>query len=194
MFEALLLGLGMGLLAVMSPGPVTLALVEIGSSRGRGPGLRAGVGVAGADLLMSSLALALVLAGSGLPPTILSGAQILSSIFLITVGVGLLTRPDLGRSLVGQLTHPCRSMFTTTALNPAVFGAWVAIFTAMPFNQDADRLLIFGGGGIVVSVLWHIGLGGAAGSLGAALTDGRRTSLARVGGIAMLAFATWTML
>lgn len=194
MIEALLLGLSVGLLAVMSPGPITLALVEIGSSRGRGPGLRAGAGVAGADVLMSALALGLVLAGAGLPPSVLSGAQVLSSLFLVTVGIGLLTRPDVARSLVGQLTHPCRSMFATTALNPAVFGAWVAIFTAMPFSQDAERLLIFGGGGIVVSILWHIGLGGAAGSLGAALTEGRRTSLARIGGIGMLAFATWAML
>ncbi len=194
MFEALLLGLGVGLLAVMSPGPVTLALLEIGSSRGRGPGLRAGAGVAGADLLVSSLALAVVLAGAGMPQSILSGAHLLSSAFLIAVGVGLLTRPDLGRSLVGQLTHPFRSMFTTTALNPAVFGAWIAIFTAMPFSHDAARLLTFGAGGFVVSLLWHIGLGGAAGTLGTALNDDRRTSLARTGGVAMLALAAWTLL
>lgn len=194
MFEALLLGLVVGLLAVASPGPVTLALVEIGSSSGRGPGLRAGAGVAGADVLMSSLALLLVVAGAGLPSSILSGTSLLSSLFLVTVGVGLLTRPALGRSLVNQLAHPFRTMFATTALNPSVFGAWVAIFTAMPFNHDATRLLVFAAAGIVVSVFWHIGLGGASGTLGAALTDDRRSGLARCGGVAMLAFAAWTFL
>lgn len=194
MLEALLLGLGVGLLAVVSPGPITLALVEIGSSRGRGPGLSAGLGVASADILMSVLALLLVVAGAGLPSSVLSGTSLLSSIFLVTVGIGLATRPDLGRSLVGQFVHPFRTMFTTTALNPSVFGAWVAIYSAMPFSHDPDRLLIFGGGGIAVSLLWHVLLGGASGTLGTALTDQRRTMMARVGGFAMLAFAGWTFL
>lgn len=194
MFETLLLGLGVGFLAVASPGPVTLALVEIGSSSGRGPGLRAGAGVAGADILMSALALLLVIAGAGLPSSILSGTSVLSSVFLVAVGIGLLARPALGRSLVGHLTHPFRTMFATTALNPSVFGAWVAIFTAMPFNHDAMRLLVFAAAGIVVSVLWHIGLGGASGTLGAALTDDRRTGLARCGGVGMIAFAAWTVI
>jgi len=194
MLEALLLGLGVGLLAVASPGPITLALVEIGSSSGRGPGLRAGAGVAGADILMSSLALLLVVAGAGLPSSVLSGTSLLSSAFLITVGVGLLTRPALGRSLVGQLTHPFRTMFATTALNPSVFGAWVAIFTAMPFSHDAIRLLVFAVAGVAVSVFWHIGLGGTSGTLGTTLTDARRTGLARCGGLGMLAFAAWTLL
>lgn len=193
MFEALLIGLGVGLIAVMSPGPVTLALVEIGSSRGRGPGLRAGAGVAGADVLMCCLALLLVLAGADLPPSILGITHLLSAGFLVTVGVGLLTRPDLGRALVGHMTNPFRAMFATTALNPAVFGAWVAIFTAMPFSQDIDRLVICGAGGIGVSVLWHVCLGGAAGTIGNTLTDQRRTTLARIGGVAMLAFAAWAL-
>lgn len=192
MLEALLLGLGLGLLAVVSPGPITLALVEIGSSRGRRPGLSAGLGVASADILMSMLALLLVVAGAGLPSSVLSGTSLLSSIFLVTVGIGMAMRPDLGRSLVGQFTHPFRAMFTTTALNPSVFGAWVAIYSAMPFSHDPDRLLVFGGGGIAVSLVWHVLLGGASGTLGSALTDQRRTSLARTGGVAMLAFATWT--
>jgi len=194
MFEALVLGLGVGLLAVASPGPVTLALVEIGSSNGRGSGLRAGAGVAGADVVMSALALVLVVAGAGLPTSVVSGTSLLSTVFLITVGIGLLARPAAGRSLVGQLAHPFRTMFATTALNPSVFGAWVAIFTAMPFNHDAVRLLVFAAAGGVVSVLWHIGLGGASGTFGAALTDCRRTGLARCGGIGMLAFAAWTLL
>lgn len=194
MFEALLLGLGVGVIAVASPGPISLALVEIGSSSGRGPGIRAGAGVAGADTLMNVLALLLVVAGSGLPASVLSGTSLLSSLFLVTVGLGLLTRPALGRSMVSQLTHPFRTMFATTALNPSVFGAWVAIFTAMPFSHDAIRLVVFAGAGIVVSVFWHIGLGGASGTLGRSLTDVRRTALARCGGIGMLAFAGWTLL
>lgn len=194
MFEALLLGLGVGLLAVASPGPISLALVEIGSSSGRGPGIRAGAGVAGADSLMSLLALVLVMAGAGLPTVVLSGTSILSTAFLATVGLGLVVRPTLGHSLVGQLAHPFRTMFATTVLNPSVFGAWVAIFTAMPFNNDLGKLTTFGAAGIGVSVLWHIGLGGASGRLGTALTDQRRTVLARCGGIAMLSLAAWTVL
>lgn len=193
MFETLLLGAGVGLIAVLAPGPVTLALVEIGASRGRRSGARAGLGVAGAELVVSSLALILVLAGAGLPGSALDATQLVSSIFLMTIGAGLLARPGLSRSLVGHFVKPFRSMFAITALNPSVFGAWVALFVAMPFSQDVGRLILFAIGGVSVSVLWHITLGTAAASLSTALSDRNRAGLGRVGGLAMLTFAGWTL-
>jgi threonine/homoserine/homoserine lactone efflux protein len=193
MFATLLLGVSIGLVAVMSPGPVTIALVEVGASRGRASGLRAGLGVAGGEVVVCVLALAVVVAGAVLPRSLFTATQLVSSFLLLAIGAGLLIRPTIGHELVKRMGNPFRSMFALTALTPSVLGAWIAIFAAMPFADDPTRLAVFGTGGLVVSFVYHISLGGAAGIMGSALTDERRLVLARVGGMAMCGFATWTL-
>ena len=194
MFETLLLGIGVGIIGILVPGPVTLAIIEIGTARGRTPGAQAGLGVAGADVTIGALPLMIVGAGSRLPGGAVGPIQLLSTLTLVVLGAGILLRPDLGGAVVAQFRHPFRSMFALTALTPSVFGAWIAMFAAMPFSNDFARLAIFGLGGVLVSIVWHLGLGTAAGSLGARLTLDRRLTLARVGGAAMLALAASTVL
>lgn len=193
MFETLLLGIGVGVIGILVPGPVTLAIIEIGSSRGRRLGARAGLGVAGADFAVGALAFAIVGAGSHLPAGATGPIQLLSTATLVVLGVGLVVSPGLGGALVAQFRHPFRSMFALTALTPSVFGAWIAMFAAMPFANDIVRLAVFGLGGVLVSVVWHLGLGTAAGSLGSTLTPDRRIVLARIGGLTMLGLAGFTL-
>ncbi len=194
MINSFLLGTAIGLLAVMIPGPVSVALVDLGASRGRTSGVHAGLGVAGGDLFAGTSALAVVGLGTTLPSAFFTATQAFSSGTLLIIGVGLLGRPDLGQDMVGRIKNPFRSMFAITALAPSVFGAWVALFNAMPFAQDLPRLAAFAGGGIAASVAWHLALGSTAGSMSSAITAARRVVLARLGGMAMLAVAAWTIL
>lgn len=193
MLNSFLLGTVIGLLAVMTPGPVSMALVDLGAARGRSSGVQAGLGVAGGDLFAGTSALAVVGLGTALPSAFFTATQAFSSGALIIIGMGLLGRPDLGHDIVGRIKNPFRSMFAITALAPSVFGAWIALFTAMPFAHDLPRLAAFAGGGIMSSVGWHLVLGGAAGSVSSAITVARRTAFARIGGLAMLGVAAWTL-
>ncbi len=194
MINSFLLGTAIGLLAVMTPGPVSVALVDLGVSRGRTSGVHAGLGVAGGDIFAGTSALAVVGLGTTLPSAFFIATQAFSSGVLLIIGVGLLSRPDLGQNMVERIKNPFRSMFAITALAPSVFGAWVALFSAMPFAKDLPRLAAFAGGGITSSVVWHLVLGSAAGYMSSAITAARRVIFARLGGMAMLGFAAWTTL
>jgi len=192
MSTSFLLGAVIGLVAVMTPGPVSVALVDIGASRGRSSGIHAGLGVAGGDLIACVMALVVVAVGSGLPASFFAATQLLSTTALVVIGGGLISRPDLGHDMVRRIKNPFRSMLALTALTPSVFGAWVALFTAMPFARNLAQLTAFAAGGIVSSVGWHLALGGASGALATLVTARRRVFLARIGGIAMLGVAAWT--
>lgn len=194
MINSFVLGTAIGLLAVIIPGPVSVALVDLGVSRGRTSGVHAGLGVAGGDFFASIFALAIVGLGTTLPSAFFTATQAFSTVVLVVIGVGLLGRPDLGQEMVGRIKNPFRSMLTITALAPSVFGAWVALFSAMPFAQDLPRLAAFACGGVTSSVVWHLVLGGAAGSMSSAITAARRITFARLGGVSMLGFAAWTVL
>lgn len=188
-----LLGAAIGLVAVMTPGPVSVTIVDIGASRGRTSGLHAGLGVAGGDSIASAAALGLVIAGTSLPTVFFTATQLLSALVLVVVGAGLVSRPDIGHELVGRVQRPFRSMLALTALTPSVFGAWIALFNAMPFADDPIQLAWFALGGLVASFGWHLALGGAAGSMARLVTPRRRAGLARLGGFSMFAVAGWSV-
>lgn len=189
MFDALLLGLGIGFLAVLAPGPISLAIVEIGAQHGRRRSVLAGLGVAGGDLGACAAALALLAAGRHLPSSVLDGAAIVSTTVLAVIGLGLILRPEVGRSAVRQLRRPFRTMLAVTTLNPAVFGSWLAVLAALPMTDDLARLAAVGGGGVAASLIWHLGLGTGAAAVCEWLTDRRLTTLARSGGIGMVGLA-----
>ena len=193
MTTSFFLGAAIGLVAVMTPGPVSVALIDIGASRGRSSGVHAGLGVASGDLIACAMALAVVGLGSSLPSAFFTTTRVVSSMALVVIGGSLLRRPDIGHGLVERIQDPFRSMLTVTALTPSVFGAWVALFTAMPFADDPAQLSLFALGSVASSVGWHLALGGASGALASMVTARRRVALARLGGSAMLGVAAWTV-
>lgn len=194
MITTFLLGTAIGLIAVMAPGPVAVALVDIGASRGRRSGVHAGLGVAGGDTAAGVGALLVIALGTRMPEAFFAATQVVSASALIVIGTGLITRPDIGHRMTARIGNPFRTMFAITMLTPTVFSAWVAIFAAMPFAHDLLRLVVFATGALASSLLWHLTLGGVSGSMAAQITSGRRTTLARIGGVAMLAVAAWSLL
>lgn len=188
-----LLGTAIGLIAVMAPGPVSVALVDIGASRGRRSGVHAGLGVAGGDMAAGAAALSIIGLGTRMPGEFFAATQTLSAGALIAIGAGLISRPEIGQRMTARIGNPFRTMFAVTALTPSVFSAWIALFTAMPFAHDLFRLIVFASGALTSSCLWHLTLGGASGSMAARITPRQRVVLARSGGVAMLAVAAWSL-
>jgi threonine/homoserine/homoserine lactone efflux protein len=194
MLTAFLLGTTIGLIAVVPPGPVAVALVDIAASRGRRSGVHGGLGVVGGDVTAGAAALSVIALGTRLPEAFFTTTQVVSAGALVAIGIGLITRPDVGQRLTARIGDPFRAMFTITALTPSVFSAWVALFTAMPFANDLLRLVVFASGALASSLLWHVTLGGTSGSMATWITTERRTRLARAGGVAMLGVAAWSLI
>lgn len=192
--ELLLLGFGVGLLAILPPGPVSLSLIEVSVSHGRIGGARGGLGVASGDVVVASLAALVVLAGGAIPLWIFSTAQLLSSLVLMAIGFALVARPGLCRSLSRSIEHPGRTFFALTTLTPTVFGAWLALIAAMPFSTEPASVATFVAGAGAASFGFHLLLGTTAAGIGGRLPAEKLVMVSRLGGIAMLGFGAWTLL
>lgn len=189
----LLVGFGVGLVAILPPGPVSMSLIEVSASHGRNGGARGGLGVASADIVVAAAAAVVVLAGGAIPSWIVGIAQLVSSLVLIGLGGVLLARPGVCHSLSQSIVHPGRTFFALTALTPSVFGAWLALIAAMPFAADANSVATFIAGAGVASISFHLLLGTTAGGFGQRLSITNLTRVSRVGGAAMLSFGAWTL-
>lgn len=192
--ELLLLGFGVGLVAILPPGPVTLSLINVSASHGRTSGARGAVGVASGDVVVATLAALVVLAGGAIPTWIFSTAQLASSVVLISLGLALFVRPGLCHALSESILHPGRTFFALTTLTPTVFGAWLALIAAMPFATDPTSVATFVAGAGAASLGFHLLLGTTAGGLGQRLSAAKLVAASRFGGLAMLTFGAWTLL
>ena len=187
-FELLLIGLFLGFLAVVPPGPISLTLVEIGSAHGRRSGVRAGLGVATAEAAIAIVAV-LIVAGLGevLAPRALSAVQLLSTMMLFAVGLALLLRPKLCQALAIGITRPGLTMFIITVATPTVLGSWIALLAALPVDDGFRQLGFIGAGGSIASLAWHLALGAGAGTVGQRLSGPHRVVMTRAGGSTMVA-------
>jgi len=191
--ELLLLGFGVGLIAILPPGPVSLSLIEVSVSHGRVGGARGGLGVASGDMVVATLAAVVVLAGGAVPVWIYASAQLLSSLVLMLLGLGLVARPGLCQSLSRSIEHPGRTFFALTTMMPTVFGAWLALIAAMPFSTEPSSVVAFVAGAGVASFGFHLLLGTAAAGLGRRVPAEKLVIVSRLGGLAMLVFGAWTL-
>jgi len=187
----LLLGIGVGMITLLPPGPVTIALVHLASSAGRRPALRGALGIASGDLALAAPAVAIVAAGTALPDRLFTTLQFVSALALVAIGALLLVAPQLADASMENIRRPGRTMFLITALTPTVLGAWIAMLGAMPFADEPVHLLLFAGGVVLASFLWHPFLGMAAASVGGALSASARRRLSQTGGglLAIIGFA-----
>lgn len=192
--EILVLGVAVGFGSLLAPGPVNVALIELGATHGRRSGIRAGLGVATGDVVLAAAAVGLFGLGAALPPAVFEVARVISLLTFAFMGTMLIIRPGAVEGVVVRITRPFLSMFAMTTLTPSAFGAWVALLGAMPFAGDLNALGVFAAGVLVASVLWHVCLGGVAGYFGTGLQSSVRSGLARFGGACMVAFALWAVL
>lgn len=189
----LLLGFAIGLISIIPPGPVSLALIEVGATHGRRDGARGGLGVAVGEVAMAVLAAAVVVAGTGLPASVFATLQVVSSVLIVAMGALLVGRPGAVHAAAVEVRRPGRTLFLITVFTPTVFGAWVAILGALPFAGHASSLAVFIVGGAVASFGWHLLLGSAAGDLGARLSPTTLLTATRIGGVGLVAFGVFTL-
>lgn len=182
----LLLGIAVGFVSIVPPGPVTMTLLQLGSRHGRTPALRGAFGIACGDLTVVWLAIAIVAAGSTLPPAAFLATQLLAAALLVGLGLTMLARPSACAAVVDRIERPGRAFFLITSLTPTVLGAWIALLAAMPFADDLAMLVRFALGAVIASFLWHPVLAIVA----SRLVDQRSSTqqmLSRTGGIVMVA-------
>lgn len=192
-FQILLLGVTVGLVAVLPPGPVSISLIEVGVQQGRVGGVRGALGIAGGDILVASLAAGVVLLGGSLPESVFDAARLLSSVVLIGLGLAFIVQPAVTQGFARSIRHPARTFFWLTALTPTVFGAWLVLIAAMPFSDQPGPVIAFVIGGMVASLTYHLLLGSAAGGVGKRLPEASLQRLSRLGGCLMIVFALWTL-
>lgn len=163
-----------------------MTLLQLGSRHGRTPALRGALGIACGDLTIVWLAIAIVAAGSTLPPAAFLTTQLLAAALLVGLGLAMLARPSACAAVVDRIERPGRAFFLITSLTPTVLGAWIALLAAMPFADDLGMLVRFALGAVIASFLWHPVLAIVA----SRLSDQRPTTqvaLSRTGGFIMVA-------
>lgn len=181
----LLLGIGIGLLTLIPPGPISLTLLQVGARHGHKPALRGALGVFSGDCVLGIAAVAIVGMGTAMPSTVFAAAQACSAAILVALGAVLLIKPNLASDSVDRIKRPGRTLFLLTSFTPTALGAWIALLAAMPFAGDVNQLGRFAVGVAIASLLWHPLLGAFASSLGARLTDQGQVRLSQIGGLTM---------
>ncbi|MFB0902376.1 MAG: LysE family transporter [Acidimicrobiales bacterium] len=182
-----LLGIGIGLVSLLAPGPVNLTLVQYGARKGPQPALRGAVGVVGADSMLGLTSVLILGAGAALPPRVFSTTQLVAAGLLIGLGALLALRPSTVSTSIDRMHRPTRAFFLLTSLTPTALGGWIAMLAAMPFATDVAQLALFTIGVLIASSLWHPMLGLTASALGAKLTEGGQIRLSQIGGLGMAA-------
>ncbi|MFT4596205.1 MAG: threonine/homoserine/homoserine lactone efflux protein [Paracrocinitomix sp.] len=181
------LGVGVGLLSLVAPGPVNLTLVQFGACKGRQPALRGAVGVIGGDSLLGFTSVLILGVGAALPARVFSATQLAAAGLLVGLGALLAARPSAVSTSVERMHRPTRAFFLLTSLTPTALGGWIAMLAAMPFANDVAQLGLFTCGVLIASGVWHPLLGLAASALGARLTEYGQVRLAQISGLAMAA-------
>lgn len=187
--NVVLLGVGIGLLTIIPPGPVSLTLVQVGARLGHQPALRGALGVAAGDFVLAAISVLIVGAGTALPPLTFAITQSIAAAVLALLGIVLLLRPSAAGDSIGRIQRPGRTLFAITSLTPSALGAWIALLAAMPFAHDQRQLSLFAVGVVIASFFWHPLLGAAASRLGSRLNDDGYIRLSQVGGAIMVALA-----
>lgn len=188
--QFLLLGMSVGLITLVPPGPVSMALIQLSARRGPHVALRGALGVAFGDVVLAGVAVAVVGMGSTLPGTAFQAAQAIAAVILIGLGALLWLRPNVAEASIARIERPGRAFFLLTSLTPTALGAWVALLAAMPFAGNRPALVLFAAGVVVASFLWHPLLGATASKIGSRLTATGHTRLARSGATIMMAIGT----
>lgn len=183
-------GFALGVAVVAPVGPISLLLMAIGLERGRADGVRAGLGVAGADLAL----LVLVLGAS-------SRLTVLDEIWqrrvelalaggMLVFGVHALVSRGGIAAMVDRIRRPGRALLLATLGNPMTVVVWLGLVVTLGSEFGTGWALIRIGLGLALATcVWHVGLGAAAGELGARLTPRARVLLQRASGVAMMGLA-----
>lgn len=181
----ILLGLGVGMLSVIAPGPINLSLLQVGARLGRHSALRGAAGIIGGDSLLGVVAVGIVVLGAALPDQLFLSAQVGAALLLVAIGALLAARPTIASASIDRIQRPGRAFFVLTSLTPTALGGWIALLAAMPFAADASQLGLFTAGVLIASTIWHPFLGLVSAAIGTRLSEVGQRRLAQFGGLGM---------
>lgn len=182
----LLLGLGIGLLLVLPPGPLSLSIIGLGAQRGVRPALEAGLGVAIAEIISLLAAAGLVLAGHSLPEIVNQTMRWCSIAAILGMGYVLFTRTSQVNDMLDKIESPFRTLAIVTLASPWIFTTWFALLNAAPVHDRWQDLALYGTGLGLGSLLFYVCLAHGSGALSSRLTEAHVQTLSRVGGAVMV--------
>jgi len=186
MFTLLLLGLGLGALTLVPPGPVSVTLMHVAVHRGRSAGLRSGAAIASADLITGALAIAFLGLGTAALPSIAASTSVVASVAMIVMGGLLTARPAGFGGLAVGIKRPARTLFALTALNPLTLLSWMAIIAAVPAATTTPQKAAVAAGVTVASYCWHPFLGLVAGRVGRGINASATIRATRASGVILI--------
>lgn len=160
MFEAILKGLGFGLLLSISVGPVLFSIIKQSLNNGHPGGFAFILGVSASDV-------SLVLVSNIFTELFNDLKQyktevgVAGCIFLVSMGIYFLFFKKIKVNEQGQQVLKFRkrdyakiflSGYFMNTLNPAVFIFWITTSTAIVYHTTRDRIIIF-----VTCLVWMLG-------------------------------------
>ncbi|MCP3912576.1 MAG: LysE family transporter [Actinomycetia bacterium] len=186
MFMLLLLGLGLGAITLVPPGPVSVTLVQVAVRRGRSVGFRSGAAIASADLITGVLAIAILGIGTAALPSVAASMSVVAAAAMMVMGGLLIARPVGFGGLAVGLERPARTLFALTALNPLTLLSWMAIIAAVPAANTTPRQAALAAGVTVASYSWHPFLGLVAGRAGQRINASTTVRVTRASGVVLI--------
>lgn len=188
MFTSVLLGVGLGAVAIIPPGPVTMSLIQVGVQRRARTGAGAGVAVAAADATLALVALGVIALGAATRPGIAAATTVIGVVTMLVAGLVLALRPAAVEQVVGTIERPVLTLFGITLIAPTTLLGWIALLGAVPVSTTADRVAI-ALGVMAFSAIWHPLLGLTAGRIGERASARMIRGTTRAGGVALCALA-----
>ncbi|MGN6248981.1 MAG: LysE family translocator [Ginsengibacter sp.] len=199
--EAILKGLAMGLLLVISVGPVIFTIIKQSINNGRGGGFSFVFGVWASDLLLVVLSNLF----SELVTTLLDfkiQIGIAGSIFLMAMGVFYIffkkvhIHPDEDVSTLKTSDHAKIVLqgFLLNTLNPAVIAFWLTAATAIAVSHTTrDRIIIFATA-LILNMSADVAKVTLAGKLRSKLTVRNIRLINKISGLILVIFGTVLLL
>ncbi len=186
MFMLLLLGLGLGAITLVPPGPVSVTLVQVAVHRGRSVGFRSGAAIASADLVTGVLAIAILGIGTAALPSVAASMSVVSAVAMMAMGGLLIARPARFEGLTLGLKRPVQTLFALTALNPLTLLSWMAIIAAVPAANTTPQKAALAAGVAAASYCWHPFLGLVAGRAGPRINASTTVRLTKASGVILI--------
>ncbi len=186
MFMLLFLGLGLGVITLVPPGPVSVTLVQVAVRRGRSSGVRAGAAVASADLVTGVAAIAVLGLGASTLPALAASMSVVAACVMAIMGCVLIGRPVGFAGLAAGIGRPASTLFALTAFNPLTLLSWIALIAAVPAADTLARQAALAAGVVLASCVWHPFLGFAAGRVGQDVDPRTTARLTRASGVILV--------
>ena len=185
-----LLGFGSGLAMVAPIGPVSLTLFGLGAERGRRAAVAGASGVVVADALVVPFALGGAGFVGGLDAGVVRWLEIGMGLVLLALAFVIVRHAERARQTVAGIERPVRTMAVMTLCNPLSLVAWLGLALALPSDMQVPvTLVVFGGGLVLASAVWHVGIAVASGTWASRMGIRARTAVARVSGLVLFVIA-----